>query len=83
MMARPAMAHPLHTSLAEITEKGTGEFTVSLRVFVDDFARHTGVSEANATTPVPHARILSYLMRTFVIIDRSGRGLPLKWCGSR
>ncbi|HXG72547.1 MAG TPA: DUF6702 family protein [Gemmatimonadaceae bacterium] len=83
LIAGPAMAHPLHTSLAELTEKGTGDFTVSLRVFADDFMSHTGVTEANATTPVPNARILSYLMRHFVIIDRSSRGLPLKWCGSR
>ncbi len=83
LIARTAVAHPLHTSLAEITVKGTGEFTVSLRVFADDFTRHTGVPEANAVTPIPHERIVGYLKRTFVIIDRSGRGLPLKWCGSR
>ena len=39
--ASPARAHPLHTSVASITETAAGDFTVSLRVFVDDFLRHT------------------------------------------
>ena len=80
--ASPARAHPLHTSVASITETAGGGFTVSLRVFVDDFLRHTGAAEPRAGV-VPDARIVNYLMRTFVIIDRSGRGVPLKWCGSR
>lgn len=82
-MARPAFAHPLHTSVATITQNGSEDFTVSLRVFADDFLRHTGVPEATAAEISPDARIVAYLRRTFVIIDRSGRGLPLKWCGSR
>lgn len=77
-----AAAHPLHTSVASITESPTGEFTVSLRVFVDDFLRHTGAAEPRDGI-VPDVRIVNYLKRTFVIIDRSGRGVPLKWCGSR
>lgn len=80
--ARPARAHPLHTSVASITETAAGEFTVSLRVFVDDFLRHTGGAEPRDGV-VPDVRILNYLMRTFVIIDRSGHGVPLKWCGSK
>ena len=80
--ASPARAHPLHTSVASITETATGEFTVSLRVFVDDFLRHTGAVEPRDGV-APDVRIVSYLMRTFVIIDRSGRGVPVKWCGSR
>ncbi len=80
--ASSARAHPLHTSVASITETAAGEFTVSLRVFVDDFLRHTGAAEPHDGI-VPDVRIVNYLMRTFVIIDRSGRGVPLKWCGSR
>lgn len=79
--ASPARAHPLHTSVASITETAAGDFTVSLRVFVDDFLRHTGAAEPR--DGVPDVKIVNYLMRTFVIIDRSGRGVPLKWCGSR
>ena len=80
--AGPARAHPLHTSVASITETAAGDFTVSLRVFVDDFLRHTGAAEPHDGV-VPDVRIVNYLMRTFVIIDRSGRGVPLRWCGSR
>lgn len=83
LVARPANAHPLHTSIAELVENSEGEFSISLRVFADDFLRRTGVAETSATSAHPDARILSYLARTFVVIDRSGRGLPLKWCGSR
>ena len=81
-IARPALAHPLHTSFATITQSGGGDFAVSLRVFADDFLRQTGAPPA-ADGIRPDARIVTYLMRTFVFIDRNGRGLPLKWCGSR
>jgi len=80
--ARPALAHPLHTSLAEMTQKANGEFTISLRVFADDFLRHSGAPEPATGGGRPDARIVDYLRRTFVVIDRNGRGLPLKWCGS-
>jgi hypothetical protein len=80
--ARSAQAHPLHTSVASITASAAGDFTISLRVFVDDFLSHTGAAEPRDGV-VPDARIVKYLMRTFVIIDRSGRGVPLKWCGSK
>lgn len=79
--ARPALAHPLHTSLAEMTQGATGEFRVSLRVFADDFLQHSGAPDP-AAGGRPDARIVDYLRRTFVVIDRNGRGLPLKWCGS-
>lgn len=78
-IARPALAHPLHTSLATITQSGGEDFEVSVRVFADDFLRHTGAPDGIR----PDARIITYLMRTFVFIDSNGRGLPLKWCGSR
>ncbi len=81
VVARPALAHPLHTSLAAIKQSGSSDFTVSLRVFADDFHRHTGARDTADGSP-PDERIVTYLMRTFVIIDRSGRGIPLKWCGS-
>lgn len=81
LIARPALAHPLHTSLAAINQSGSNNFTVSLRVFADDFHRHTAARDT-ADGSRPDARIVKYLMRTFVIIDRSGRGIPLKWCGS-
>lgn len=77
-----ALAHPLHTSLAAITQNGSDDFTVTLRVFADDFFRHTGAVDRADGVP-PDSRIVTYLMRTFVIIDRGGRGLPLKWCGSK
>ena len=58
-MARPASAHPLHTSVATITQNGSEDFTVSLRVFADDFLRHTGVPEATAAEISPDARIVA------------------------
>ena len=80
-LARPLVAHPLHTSVAAITQTSTDDFKISLRVFADDFYRHTAATDT-AVGVRPDARIVRYLMRTFVIIDRNGRGVPLKWCGS-
>ena len=40
VVARPIEAHPLHTSLAEITyDPAAKEIRVSVRVFADDFSR--------------------------------------------
>ncbi len=40
VIARPIEAHPLHTSLAEITwDPAAKEIRVSVRVFVDDFSK--------------------------------------------
>lgn len=80
-LARPLVAHPLHTSVAAITQTSTDDFTISLRVFADDFYRHTAATDTVVGVR-PDPRIVKYLMRTFVIIDRNGRGLPMKWCGS-
>lgn len=83
LTAPPARAHPLHTSLATITQSGGENFTVSLRVFSDDFLRHTGASVEIGDGNQPDPRLVSYLMRTLVFIDRNHRGLPLRWCGSK
>jgi hypothetical protein len=48
VIAQPIEAHPLHTSLAEITyDPAAREIRVSVRVFVDDFSR---ASSAYAAT---------------------------------
>ena len=78
-----ARAHPLHTSLAQMTiDTRTGAVSVSLRVFVDDFtaaANHWSKDKRveSQTTAFAYARA------SFVIRESSGRIVPLRSCGEK
>ncbi len=81
---RLANAHPLHTSIAEITADPSGRtLRAMIRVFADDFTlaatRHRGAG----STVLTDAAALAYLQTTFVLTDRSGRRLSLRACGAR
>lgn len=66
-------AHPLHTTMTEVTEdRAHGTVRATIRVFADDFGK------ARAQTPE-----LSYVASKFSFTDRSGRSLPLRSCGTR
>lgn len=69
-----ANAHPLHTTMTEITAgPAPGALHIVIRVFADDFQR--------ASAPVG-GDVMAYLRRTFVL--RSGaRVLSLRPCGTR
>jgi hypothetical protein len=92
IIASPVEAHPLHTSLAEITyDQGAKEIRVSVRVFIDDFtkaaAAYAGVRAAAArAAKVPassESPLLMYARASFVIADHSGRTLSLASCGGK
>ena len=85
--AREANAHPLHTTLVQLTYDSRSQMLEgSIRVFAGDFAaavaKHSG-----ARTPdddrVSDAAALNYVTRTLRFSDASGRTMPLSWCGSR
>lgn len=79
--ARPAQAHPLHTTLATLTfDASTRTVSVSLRVFADDFvAAVTGTAPvANPVIP-PDSVMARYVMQRFTIAH--GRAVALQWCG--
>jgi hypothetical protein len=66
-------SHPLHTTMTEVTEDcAHGTVRATIRVFADDFGK------ARAQTSE-----LSYVASRFSFIDRSGRSLPLRSCGTR
>ena len=85
---RPASAHPLHTSLAELAyDPAARTLNVSLRVFVDDFA--SAVTRGKAAAPhapivvPPDSAMFRYVVGRFALFDRAGRPVPLRWCGAR
>lgn len=84
---RDARAHPLHTTLTELTEDRTrGTVRATIRVFADDFgtavARH-----ARARTLAPgaawDAAAFAYVASAFTVAHRSGGALALRSCGLR
>lgn len=84
---RVAAAHPIHTTLTQLTfDDATHEVRISLRVFADDFstavARHARVP-ATADHRVDGAAAQAYLASVLQLTDRSGRAVPLSWCGAR
>lgn len=79
-------AHPLHTTLTVMTHVPAERAVVlSIRVFADDFgtavARHAGRAPAHG--PPTDERTFRYLQSVVTLADRSGRGVPLQWCGLR
>ena len=92
VIAHPLEAHPLHTSLADITyDAATKEIRVSVRVFVDDFYKassaYAGAKAAAARAakkPVStESPLLMYARASFMVADRSGRVLSLASCGGK
>jgi uncharacterized protein DUF6702 len=87
VMCSGAAAHPLHTTITELTVDGrTHVVTISIRTFADDFgttvARRAGIPVPRDHA-VPDSAVSSYLTKTFSILDASGRPLRLTWVGAR
>lgn len=88
LSARPARAHPLHTTITELSEdRASGVVRATIRVFADDFgaavsrARRGGLPAAAGAQW--DATALGYLATTFGFLDRAGRALPMHTCGTR
>ena len=79
-------AHPLHTTLAEVSIGADGALRITLRAFVDDFsaavARHVGKPRP-ADFAVADPDIAAYVAATVVIQDSNGRVVPLVWSGAQ
>ncbi len=91
---RPAHAHPLHTTLAELSyDPATRVLQVSLRVFTDDFtnavARRAGerAGERAGVRTVgalpPDSAMFRYVAERFAIAAPGAGPLALRWCGVR
>ena len=87
LSTRDAIAHPLHTTLVQLTyDEHTRILDASIRVFAGDFAAAVA-KRAGAKTPdddrVAEAAAFQYVTNTLRISDAAGHALPLTWCGSR
>jgi hypothetical protein len=90
MPSERAEAHPLHTSLAELTyDQKTGAVQLSLRVFVDDFTRAAVAFEKkqNALRPASatpaQSPLIGYSLASFVLTDSRGRRVSFASCGGK
>lgn len=72
-------AHPLHTTISELTVNGaTQSAEVVIRVFADDLQRAVGGSGAPGDSAVA-----AYLRRHVDARDLHGRAATWTWCGQR
>ena len=82
--ANSLVAHPLHTSLAEIVyDPAAKEIRISIRVFVDDLTK--AANAYNRSHPVGGAVSVEppyggYIRASFIVADRRGRPLSLISC---
>src|ERR1041385_5387387 len=68
-------AHPLHTTLTQIELRGAdGSVQLTVRAFSDDLRAALGgdVSDSAASR---------YVRSAVTLADRTGRAVPLAWCG--
>jgi hypothetical protein len=84
------VAHPLHTSLAELTfDQRSGAVVVSLRVFVDDytkasiaFVQKQGSARPASTAPAV-SPLITYALSSFTLTDSRGRRVSFSSCGGK
>ena len=79
---RLVAAHPLHTTITELTEdRARGTVRAVIRVFADDFG--TVVARRTRGAPISEATAFAYVSSTFSFTDRAGRMLSVQSCGMR
>lgn len=83
--AQLAHAHPLHTTLADVSfDAASQTIRVSLRVFADDFsAAVTGTAMHTGAVVPADTSMLRYVTERFTIVNASKRAVALQWCGVR
>jgi hypothetical protein len=70
-------AHPLHTTLTQIELRGAdGSVQLTVRAFNDDLRAALGGDASDSAAS-------HYLRSTVALVDRTGRAIPLAWCGLR
>ena len=77
-----ADAHPLHTTMTEITLDPTGQsLHIVVRTFADDYTKAAGAAAGRAgPAAVNGPESWAYLQRAFAVFD-GGRPVPLRSCG--
>ncbi|MEO6526528.1 MAG: DUF6702 family protein [Gemmatimonadaceae bacterium] len=87
-LPRSANAHPLHSTITELTEdRARGVVRAMVRVFADDFgtavARSAGGRVSPASGAAWDAATLAYATSVFGFQDAQGRPIALRSCGIR
>lgn len=78
----PLAAHPLHTTITELTEdRARGTVRAVVRVFADDFG--TIVARRSRGAPITDASAFAYVSGAFSFTDGTGRLLAVQSCGMR
>ena len=85
VLAPPADAHPLHTTLSELTVSTDGTIQIVLRAFIDDLSAAVarGSTPTGAMPALPDSAVARYLAETLMLTDASGRKAPLAVTGTR
>ena len=84
--ATDADAHPLHTTLTELTLLPDGTPQITVRVFLDDFSTAVTRRAPTPGAPVPmppDSAVARYLGETVLLTDGAGRRAPLAVAGVR
>jgi predicted PhzF superfamily epimerase YddE/YHI9 len=77
----PVVAHPLHTTMAEVTvDRAHNTVRVVVRVFADDFG--TAMNAAKVTGSWD-ARAAAYLSAALTVTNEKRERLPMRDCGTR
>ena len=69
-------AHPLHTSITEMSADGQGRVRVAIRLYADDLLSATAAGE-----PLSADSVARYGRGHFSLRDRSDRPVLLRWDG--
>jgi len=79
--AGPLVAHPIHTSLAELVyDPSAKEIRISLRVYADDL---TKASASYSRVAPGDSAMRAYARAYFGVVDRNGQAVTLSSCGER
>ena len=79
-------AHPLHTTLTELTTLPDGTAQMVVRVFLDDFSTAVTRRAPSPGAPIPmppDSAVARYLGEAVILTDGAGRRAPLVVAGMR
>ena len=81
-VAGVADAHPLHTSMAELThDPKSGVITVSVKVFRDDLGRAARARARSSHSLSSSAQAVNYVISAIRLADISGVPIAMGFCG--
>ena len=70
-------AHPLHTSVTEVSSDDRGAVRVAIRLYADDLGSAAGAPDA----PAADSAVARYVRGRFALRDRTDHPVLLRWDG--